>query len=48
MAAVDPDAVRYTAPADARGDQTLEPRIEDGVKVFDLETVGDRVEHPAR
>jgi uncharacterized membrane protein len=37
MAAVDPDAVRYTAPSDARGDQPLEPRIEDGVKVYDLE-----------
>jgi manganese oxidase len=38
MAAVDPRAVSYTAPADARGDQPLEPRIENGVKVFDLET----------
>jgi FtsP/CotA-like multicopper oxidase with cupredoxin domain len=38
MAAVDPDAVRFVAPADAQGDQTLEPRIEDGVKVYDLET----------
>jgi FtsP/CotA-like multicopper oxidase with cupredoxin domain len=38
MAAVDPDAIRFTAPADARGDQELVPRIEDGVKVFDLET----------
>jgi FtsP/CotA-like multicopper oxidase with cupredoxin domain len=37
MAAVDPDAVRYAAPAAARGDQTLEPRLENGVKVFDLE-----------
>src|SRR3954471_18217046 len=37
MSAVNPNAVRYVAPADARGDQTLEPRIEDGVKVFDLE-----------
>lgn len=37
MAAVDPRAVSYTAPTDARGDQTLTPRIEDGVKVFDLE-----------
>jgi FtsP/CotA-like multicopper oxidase with cupredoxin domain len=36
MAAVDPGEVDYTAPADARGDQTLEPRMEDGVKVFDL------------
>ena len=38
MAAVDPDAIRFTAPTDARGDQELAPRIEDGVKVFDLET----------
>jgi FtsP/CotA-like multicopper oxidase with cupredoxin domain len=38
MAAVDPDEVSYTAPRDAKGDQPLEPRIEDGVKVFDLET----------
>lgn len=38
MAAVDPNDVAYTAPTDARGDQPLEPRIEDGVKVFDLET----------
>jgi FtsP/CotA-like multicopper oxidase with cupredoxin domain len=38
MAAVDPNAVRYVAPADARGDQTLQPRLEDGWKVFDLET----------
>jgi FtsP/CotA-like multicopper oxidase with cupredoxin domain len=37
MAAVNPNAVRYLAPANARGDQPLEPRIEDGVKVFDLE-----------
>jgi len=36
MAAVDPGEVDYTAPAGARGDQTLEPRMEDGVKVFDL------------
>jgi FtsP/CotA-like multicopper oxidase with cupredoxin domain len=38
MAAVNPDYLRYSAPADARGDQPLEPRIEDGWKVFDLET----------
>ena len=37
MAAVDPRTVSYTAPADARGDQPLEPRIENGVKVFDLD-----------
>src|SRR5919106_618532 len=38
MAAVNPNLVSYVAPADARGGQPLEPRIEDGVKVFDLET----------
>jgi manganese oxidase len=38
MAAVDPRAVRHTAPREARGDQPLEPRMEGGVKVFDLET----------
>jgi manganese oxidase len=38
MAAVDPNAVSFTAAADARGDEELVPRIEDGVKVFDLET----------
>ena len=37
MAAVDPRAVSYTAPPEARGDQTLTPRVENGVKVFDLE-----------
>jgi FtsP/CotA-like multicopper oxidase with cupredoxin domain len=37
MAAVDPDDVSYTAPASARGDQPLEPRVVDGVKVFELE-----------
>jgi FtsP/CotA-like multicopper oxidase with cupredoxin domain len=37
MAAVDPRTVSYTAPADAHGDQPLEPRIENGVKVFDLD-----------
>jgi manganese oxidase len=37
MAAVDPRTVSYTAPADARGDQPLEPRMENGVKVFDLD-----------
>jgi FtsP/CotA-like multicopper oxidase with cupredoxin domain len=36
MSAVDPGEVSYTAPSNARGDQTLEPRIEDGVSVFDL------------
>jgi manganese oxidase len=42
MAAVDPRAVRYTAPPDAHGDRALEPRIEGGVKVFDLETTAIR------
>ena len=37
MSAVDPRSVRYTAPADARGDLPLEPRVENGVKVFDLD-----------
>lgn len=37
MSAVDPSEVSHTAPADARGDQTMEPRTEDGVKVFDLD-----------
>jgi FtsP/CotA-like multicopper oxidase with cupredoxin domain len=37
MSAVDPGEVSYEAPVDARGDSTLEPRIEDGVKVFDLD-----------
>lgn len=37
MAAVKPRQVGYVAPANARGDQVLEPRIENGVKVFDLE-----------
>ena len=37
MAAVDPEDVSYSAPVGARGDQPLEPRIEDGVKVFDMD-----------
>jgi FtsP/CotA-like multicopper oxidase with cupredoxin domain len=37
MSAVDPRKVSYTAPLDARGDQPLEPRIENGVKVFALD-----------
>lgn len=37
MAAIDPRTVNYTAPPDARGDQILEPHIENGVKVFDLD-----------
>jgi FtsP/CotA-like multicopper oxidase with cupredoxin domain len=38
MAAIHPRDVAHTAPRDARGDQLLEPRIENGVKVFDIET----------
>jgi len=37
MAAVSPRQFRYKAPADARGDKVLEPRLENGVKVFDIE-----------
>lgn len=37
MAAVNPRQVMYKAPADARGDNVLEPRIENGVKVFDIQ-----------
>lgn len=37
MAAVDPGAVDFTAPADARGAQPIDPRIEGSVKVFDLD-----------
>jgi FtsP/CotA-like multicopper oxidase with cupredoxin domain len=37
MAAIDPGEVSYTAPTKARGDRFLEPRVEDGVKVFDLD-----------
>jgi FtsP/CotA-like multicopper oxidase with cupredoxin domain len=36
MAAVDPRLVSYEAGIDETGDKTLEPRIENGVKVFDL------------
>lgn len=38
MAAVDPRHVSYTAPANAKGDNELQSRIENGVKVFDLTT----------
>ena len=38
MAAVDPTTVSYRAAVDTRGDQPLEARFEDGVKVYDLET----------
>jgi FtsP/CotA-like multicopper oxidase with cupredoxin domain len=37
MAAVDPRNISYTAPVDARGDRVLAPRLEGGVKVFDLD-----------
>jgi len=37
MAAVDLAAVRNQPPVDARGDRALEPRVEGGVKVYDLE-----------
>jgi FtsP/CotA-like multicopper oxidase with cupredoxin domain len=37
MAAANVRAVRYEAPVDARGDQPLEPRVDGGVKVFELE-----------
>ena len=37
MAAVKARHVAYKAPADARGDQILQPRIENGIKVFDIE-----------
>ncbi|MDM9383647.1 copper oxidase [Chlorogloeopsis sp. ULAP01] len=37
MAAVDLTKISYTAPVDARGDQILTPKIENGVKVFNLD-----------
>ena len=37
MSAVDPDLVSYTAPASARGDQTMAAPVEGGVKTFELE-----------
>ncbi|WP_337884458.1 copper oxidase [Fischerella thermalis] len=37
MAAVDLTKISYTAPVDARGDQVLTPKIENGVKVFNLD-----------
>lgn len=36
MSAVDPDEISYEAPTDAVGDQVLQPRLEDGVKVYGL------------
>lgn len=38
MAAVDPAQVGRTTPADARGDQLLQPQVLNGVKVFRLTT----------
>ena len=38
MSAILPRQVVHRAPRDARGDQPLAPRVENGVKVFDLET----------
>lgn len=37
MAAVKPRQVGYEAPNTARGDQVLQPRLDNGVKVFDIE-----------
>lgn len=37
MAAVDLTKIAYTAPAEAQGDQILKPKIENGVKVFNLD-----------
>jgi FtsP/CotA-like multicopper oxidase with cupredoxin domain len=37
MAAADPRQVSFTAPQAARGDRRLTPRLENGVKVFDLD-----------
>lgn len=37
MAAIDPRRSGYLAPADAKGAQPIEPRLEGGVKVFDFE-----------
>lgn len=33
-----PRRVSYTAPVSAQGDQTLQPRVESDIKVFDLTT----------
>ena len=38
MSAIDPHKVSYTASVNAQGDQTLQPLVENGVKVFDLTT----------
>src|ERR671933_2919719 len=37
MSAVDPRTISYRAPANSRGDQELPARLENGVKVYDLE-----------
>jgi len=37
MAAADPRVATYAAPASARGDRPLAPRIENGVKIVDLD-----------
>jgi len=37
MSAIPPREVSFTAPAAAKGDQLLQPRLEGGVKVFELE-----------
>ncbi|MCC5599820.1 hypothetical protein [Nostoc favosum] len=37
MAAVDLTKIAYAAPVDARGDETLTPKLENGVKVFNLD-----------
>jgi manganese oxidase len=37
MAAVKPNQATFKAASDARGDQVLQPRIENGVKIFDIE-----------
>jgi len=37
MSAIHPRRVSYLASADAKGDQPLQPRVENGVKIFDLE-----------
>ena len=37
MAAIHPRHISYKAPVEDRGDRVLEPRIDNGVKVFDLE-----------
>jgi hypothetical protein len=50
MSAIHPRQIAYRAGKDARGDTVLEPRIENGVKVFDIEasvirwTILDEVE----